>query len=73
MHYAVAADWWSGGTMLYCCCFSQGGWNPVTFAVQVLLEASMNMGGHCGYLLPHWLQFLVTLGIGNTPWSGEYV
>jgi hypothetical protein len=30
----------------------------------------MNMGGHCGYLLPHWLQALVTGGIGNTPWSG---
>ena len=28
-------------------------------------------GGHGGYDLPAWLQFLVTLGIGNTPWSGE--
>jgi hypothetical protein len=43
----------------------------VLFGAQVLLEASMNMGGHCGYLLPHWLQALVTGGIGNTPWSGE--
>lgn len=49
----------------------QGSWNPVLFATQVLVEASMNMGGHCGYRLPDWLQFLVTMGMGNTPWSGE--
>jgi hypothetical protein len=30
----------------------------------------MSAGGHCGYDMPAWLQFLVTWGIGNTPWSG---
>eukprot|EP00877_Chromochloris_zofingiensis_P014839 jgi/Chrzof1/9609/Cz04g09170.t1 len=48
---------------------AMGSWNPVMFYVWVILEGNMNMGGHCGYLLPNWLQFLVTMGVGNTPWS----
>jgi sterol desaturase/sphingolipid hydroxylase (fatty acid hydroxylase superfamily) len=51
--------------------FLRGEWNPVSYGFIVLAEASMNMGGHCGYHMPAWLQFLVTLGVGNTPWSAS--
>jgi hypothetical protein len=37
----------------------------VAFYALVLLEASMNMGGHCGYDNPVWLNALITAGVGG--------
>jgi sterol desaturase/sphingolipid hydroxylase (fatty acid hydroxylase superfamily) len=45
-----------------------GAWNPAALAALVSLEASMNMGGHCGYDLPWWLHVAVTGGLGLLPW-----
>ncbi|MEW5303788.1 MAG: hypothetical protein WDW36_006445 [Sanguina aurantia] len=45
----------------------QGQWDPVSYVVFVLVEASMNMEGHTGYRLPWWLYMLVTAGIGSIP------
>ncbi|KAI8476128.1 MAG: hypothetical protein J3K34DRAFT_516802 [Monoraphidium minutum] len=73
MHFVEAFALTMGfyGGLLWLSLTLWGSWDPVLFYAYVILEANMNMGGHCGYHMPPWLQFLVTWGIGNTPWSAS--
>lgn len=49
----------------------RGSWDPISYVIFVLVEASMNMEGHTGYRLPLWLFVLCTAGIGLTPYAAS--
>ncbi|KAJ9505937.1 hypothetical protein QJQ45_017025 [Haematococcus lacustris] len=44
-----------------------GSWNPWAYTALILLEANMNMMGHCGYRQPLWLAIIQSWGICLTP------